>query len=171
MAEDLMVVFNTNRGEIKVRLFADKVPMTVANFVNLVEHKFYDGLTFHRVIPEFMIQGGCPLGSGTGSAGYRFEDEFHEDLRHDKPGILSMANSGPGTNGSQFFITHVPTPWLDNKHSVFGEVAGLLDLEVVNSIAVDDEMLSVRLQGDPAPLLAAQKQHVAEWNKMLEWTP
>lgn len=115
MSSELNVVFNTTKGEIKARLFADKTPVTVANFVNLILHKFYDGLNFHRVIPDFMIQGGCPLGSGTGGPGYRFEDECLPDLRHVKPGLLSMANAGPGTNGSQFFITHVPTPgWMED---------------------------------------------------------
>ena len=123
-------------GEIKLELHPDKTPLTVANFVGLAEGtkelgggaksgtRFYDGLTFHRVIPDFMVQAGCPLGTGTGGPGYQFEDETTDELRHDTPGILSMANAGPGTNGSQFFITHVATPWLDGKHTVFGKVAG-----------------------------------------------
>jgi cyclophilin family peptidyl-prolyl cis-trans isomerase len=121
-------VFHTEKGDIKVRLHADKVPKTVNNFVFLARQGFYDGTTFHRVIKDFMAQGGDPTGSGSGGPGYRFADEFHPKLRHDKPGILSMANAGPGTNGSQFFITHVPTPWLDNKHSVFGEVTEGMDI-------------------------------------------
>jgi len=112
----------TNKGEIRIELHADKTPKTVANFEKLVGDGFYDGLVFHRVLDDFMIQGGCPEGTGTGGPGYSFEDEFDPELKHDTPGILSMANSGPNTNGSQFFITHVPTPWLDGKHSVFGRV-------------------------------------------------
>jgi cyclophilin family peptidyl-prolyl cis-trans isomerase len=121
-------VFHTDKGDIKVRLHADKAPKTVNNFVFLARQGFYDGTMFHRVIKDFMAQGGDPTGSGSGGPGYRFADEFHPKLRHDKPGILSMANAGPGTNGSQFFITHVPTPWLDNKHSVFGEVIEGMDV-------------------------------------------
>ncbi len=120
--------FSTDKGDIVVRLFADKVPATVNNFVFLSRQGFYDGTMFHRVIANFMAQGGDPTGTGTGGPGYRFKDEFHPSLRHSKPGILSMANAGRDTNGSQFFITHVPTPWLDNKHSVFGEVEKGLDV-------------------------------------------
>ena len=135
--------FTTTEGTFKIRLFDAEVPNTVANFAGLAEgtrefvdpktgqkttRKFYDGLIFHRVIDSFMIQGGDPLGNGTGGPGYRFGDEFNPKLRHDKPGVLSMANSGPNTNGSQFFITLVPTPWLDNKHSVFGEVVSGMDV-------------------------------------------
>ena len=130
-----------------LRLFADKTPVTVANFVNLAKRGFYDGLSFHRVIPDFMIQGGCPKGTGTGGPGYRFEDETRADLRHDKPGVLSMANAGPGTNGSQFFITHVATPWLDGKHTVFGEVIGGDDQKVVDAIRGGDKIESVTHRG------------------------
>jgi cyclophilin family peptidyl-prolyl cis-trans isomerase len=118
----------TDRGDIVVELFADKAPQTVNNFVFLAREGFYDGVTFHRVIPGFMAQGGDPTGSGRGGPGYRFEDEFHPDLRHDGPGVLSMANAGPGTNGSQFFITHGPTPHLDGRHTVFGRVVEGMDV-------------------------------------------
>ncbi len=127
MAEQVHALFDTSAGVFKIRLFADKAPLTVENFVSLAEgvktgKPFYDGLVFHRVIPGFMIQGGCPQGTGTGGPGYKFADEFHPDLRHNKAGILSMANAGPNTNGSQFFVTVAATAWLDNKHTVFGEV-------------------------------------------------
>lgn len=123
-----IAILNTDKGEIRLKLFADKTPKTVNNFVFLARQGFYDGTIFHRVIKDFMAQGGDPTGSGRGGPGYRFEDEFHPSLRHDKAGILSMANAGPGTNGSQFFITHVPTPWLDGKHSVFGQVIEGMDV-------------------------------------------
>jgi peptidyl-prolyl cis-trans isomerase B (cyclophilin B) len=131
----------TNRGTIRIQLFADKAPRTVANFEKLVAKGFYNGLKFHRVIPDFMVQTGCPLGTGTGGPGYTFKDEFHKDLKHSGPGVLSMANAGPNTNGSQFFITHVATPWLDNKHSVFGQV--LEGQDVVDAIQQGDKMESV----------------------------
>lgn len=135
----------TPRGTIKLELFADKTPKTVANFEKLAKSGFYDGLKFHRVIDEFMIQGGCPRGNGTGGPGYTFEDEFHPDLKHSGPGILSMANAGPNTNGSQFFITHVPCPWLDGKHTVFGKV--LEGQDVVDSIRQGDKMTKVTVEG------------------------
>ena len=127
MANETYALFDTTEGAFKVKLFADLAPNTVKNFTDLAEgvktgKPFYDGLVFHRVIPDFMIQGGCPQGTGTGGPGYKFADEFHPSLRHTKPGLLSMANAGPGTNGSQFFVTVAATPWLDNKHSIFGEV-------------------------------------------------
>jgi cyclophilin family peptidyl-prolyl cis-trans isomerase len=120
--KEYSAIVKTDKGELTIKLFADKTPMTVNNFVFLARQGFYDGTIFHRVITDFMAQGGDPTGTGMGGPGYRFTDEFHPSLKHDKPGILSMANSGPNSNGSQFFITHVPTPWLDKKHSVFGQV-------------------------------------------------
>lgn len=127
---------STDKGDIVIRLFADKVPMTVNNFVFLARQGFYDGTIFHRVIANFMAQGGDPTGTGMGGPGYKFKDEFHKDLRHNKPGILSMANAGPNTNGSQFFLTHVPTPHLDNRHAVFGEV--IQGMDVVLAIPLRD---------------------------------
>ncbi len=143
--KDIEAVITTNKGEIKLELYATKTPMTVANFINLAKKGYYDGLNFHRVIDEFMIQGGCPFGTGTGSPGYQFQDEFHPDLKHDDIGILSMANSGPSSNGSQFFITHVPTPWLDGNHTVFGKVKSLLDEDVVNSIEKGDTIIKIEI--------------------------
>ncbi len=133
----------TSKGTIEIQLFADRVPKTVENFETLTGKGFYNGLKFHRVIPDFMIQGGCPKGTGTGGPGYTFEDEFHPELKHDGPGVLSMANAGPNTNGSQFFITHVPCPWLDGKHAVFGKV--LSGQDVVDQIQQGDEMISVTI--------------------------
>jgi peptidyl-prolyl cis-trans isomerase B (cyclophilin B) len=164
----LRAVIKTPKGNIRLTLFPDKAPLTVLNFVNLAKRGFYGGLTFHRVIPQFMIQGGDPVGNGTGGPGYRFKDEFSPELRHDKPGILSMANAGPGTNGSQFFITHVPTPWLDNKHTIFGEVAGPEDQKVVNAIAGGDKMISVTIEGDFSSLAKAHQDQLDKWNKVLD---
>ena len=160
----LIATFDTARGPIRVELLPEKAPLTVANFVNLVQRGFYDGLNFHRVIPDFMVQGGCPEGSGRGGPGYRFEDETGNGLGHER-GVLSMANAGPNTNGSQFFITHVATPWLDGKHTVFGKVVEGLD--VVDSVAQGDKINSVKIEGDAAPVLAAQADRVAEWNRYL----
>ena len=160
----LTATFDTARGPIKIALYPDKAPLTVANFVNLAQHGFYDGLSFHRVIPDFMIQGGCPEGSGRGGPGYRFADETNNGVRHER-GVLSMANAGPNTNGSQFFITHVPTPHLDGKHTVFGKV--LEGLDVVDSVAGGDLINSVKIEGDTAAVLAANADQVAEWNRHL----
>ena len=164
--QDVSAVIHTSKGDIKLRLFAAKAPVTVANFVNLAKRGYYDGLKFHRVIPDFMIQGGCPHGTGTGGPGYRFEDECSPDLRHDAPGKLSMANAGPGTNGSQFFITHVETPWLDGRHTVFGEVINADDQAVVDAIVVDDVLESIDVEGEEA-ILAAQADRVSAWNDIL----
>ena len=139
----LIATIKTDRGDIRLELFREQVPNTVQNFVELSDKGYYNGLTFHRVIPDFMIQAGCPQGTGTGGPGYEFEDEFHPDLRHSGPGILSMANAGPNTNGSQFFITHVATPHLDNKHSVFGKV--IEGQDVVDSVVGGDKMNEVIL--------------------------
>jgi peptidyl-prolyl cis-trans isomerase B (cyclophilin B) len=158
---------NTNKGIIKLDLYADKTPVTVANFANLAQKGFYDGLTFHRVINDFMIQGGCPEGTGVGGPGYQFEDEFHPDLKHETPGILSMANAGPETNGSQFFITHAPTPWLDVKHTVFGSVCSSEDLGIVNKIAQGDLINSISVEGAIDELLESQKERVEQWNIVL----
>jgi peptidyl-prolyl cis-trans isomerase B (cyclophilin B) len=136
-----VATIETNKGTIKCELFADKVPKTVENFETLAGKGFYNGIKFHRVIPDFMIQTGCPEGTGRGGPGYKFADEFHKELRHSGPGILSMANAGPNTNGSQFFITHVACPHLDGKHSVFGKV--LEGQDVVNKIAQGDVMKTV----------------------------
>ncbi|ALM07631.1 peptidylprolyl isomerase [Sediminicola sp. YIK13] len=154
MQDGIYAKFNTSKGEILVKLTHDKTPGTVGNFVALAEGNmensvkpqgtpYYDGISFHRVIPDFMIQGGCPLGTGTGDGGYKFDDEFHKDLKHDAPGVLSMANAGPGTNGTQFFITHIATPWLDNKHTVFGHVAEGQD--IVDAIAQGDKIKNLEI--------------------------
>jgi peptidyl-prolyl cis-trans isomerase A (cyclophilin A) len=154
MNNGIYAKFTTSKGEILVQLEHEKTPGTVGNFVALSEGNldnevkpqgtpYYNGLKFHRVIPEFMIQGGCPQGTGTGNPGYKFDDEFHPDLKHDAPGKLAMANSGPATNGSQFYITHIPTPWLDNKHSVFGSV--IEGQDIVDAIAQGDALSSVKI--------------------------
>lgn len=161
MQDGLYAKFNTSKGEILVNLEFEKTPGTVGNFVALAEgnlensakpqgNPYYDGLKFHRVIPDFMIQGGCPQGTGSGNPGYKFDDEFHPDLKHDGPGVLAMANAGPGTNGSQFYITHIATDWLDNKHTVFGNVVEGQD--IVDAIAQGDiiESLEIIRQGDAA---------------------
>ena len=163
---EVNAVVRSSKGDIKLRLFADKAPATVANFVNLAKRGYYDGLVFHRVIPDFMVQGGCPHGTGTGGPGYRFEDECTPELTHDAAGKLSMANSGPVTNGSHFFITHVATPWLDGRHTVFGEVLDTADQAVVDAIAVGDILESIELEGEEA-VLAAEAERVSAWNDIL----
>ncbi|MCK5201774.1 MAG: peptidylprolyl isomerase [Spirochaetales bacterium] len=171
LADGLYAEITTGKGEILLNLEYEKTPMTVSNFVGLIEgslnreeedEPFYDGLNFHRVLDNFMIQGGCPLGTGTGGPGYSFPDEFGPSLRHDSPGILSMANSGPATNGSQFFITHVETPWLNDKHTVFGKIVGNMD--VVNSIKQGDRIESVRIhrKGAAAEAFVVTKESFEE---------
>jgi len=160
----LFTIFDTSRGPVRLELYPDKAPLTVANFVNLARRGFYDGLNFHRVIPDFMVQGGCPQGTGTGGPGYKFEDETTNGVRHER-GVLSMANAGPNTNGSQFFITHVATPWLDGKHTVFGKVVEGMD--IVDKVAQGDLIKSVKFEGDVDAALAAKADRVAEWNRIL----
>lgn len=165
-AEPLSITLETSKGNIEIALTPEKTPMTVANFVNLCQRGFYDGLTFHRVIPDFMIQGGDPSGNGTGGPGYKFRDEFEPSLKHTGPGILSMANAGPGTNGSQFFITHVATPWLDGHHTVFGHVTKGQD--VVNAIKQGDKIVKATVHGNSAALFAEQKTNLDQWNGILD---
>ena len=163
---DLTAVIKTAKGDIRVALFPAEAPLTVANFVNLAQRGYYDGLIFHRVIANFMIQGGDPTGTGSGGPGYNFTDEFSPSLRHTSAGILSMANAGPGTNGSQFFITHGPTPHLDDKHSIFGKVSA--GQSIVDAIAQGDVMTTIAIEGDPSSLLASQKQQLDEWNAIID---
>ncbi len=162
----LQVTMKTSKGAIKIDLFPDKAPLTVANFLNLATRKFYDGLTFHRVIANFMIQGGDPKGTGSGGPGYKFKDECVPELKFDKPGYLAMANAGPSTNGSQFFITHVPTPHLNGKHTIFGVVKEGQD--VVNAIQKGDKIESIEITGDYSALFDANKAQLDEWNKILD---
>ena len=165
---DLKAIIETDKGTINLNLFADQAPLTVANFANLAKRGFYDGLKFHRVIDDFMIQGGCPQGTGTGGPGYQFADEFVADLRHDGPGVLSMANSGPASNGSQFFITHVETSWLDDRHTVFGKVCSASDQDVVNTIAGDDGIKSITIEGDTDELFGKVADELGRWNAILD---
>ena len=160
----LIAHFDTDRGPIRIELYPDKAPLTVANFVNLAQRGFYNGLNFHRVINDFMVQGGCPQGTGTGGPGYKFEDEANNGVSHER-GVLSMANAGPNTNGSQFFITHVATPWLNGKHTVFGKVVEGMD--VVDSIRQGDQIKSLKIEGDATAVLAAKADRVADWNRIL----
>ena len=170
MTEQISATIRTNKGDIHITLFADKTPLTTANFVNLARRGYYDGLVFHRVIDNFMIQGGCPHGTGTGGPGYRFDDECDTGLKHDVPGILSMANAGPGTNGSQFFITHVTTPWLDGKHTVFGKVVSADDQSVVDSISQGDTITVVEIDGNVDSLFDQVGDSLSAWNKKLDET-
>jgi len=163
---DIKITMKTSKGDINITMYAHAAQVTCASFLNLASRGFYNGLTFHRVIPDFMIQGGDPTGSGMGGPGYKFECECKPDLKHDRPGILSMANAGPNTNGSQFFVTHVPTPHLDGKHTVFGAVTEGQD--VVNAIAGGDKIDEVVIHDCTETLFAAQADRIAEWNKSLE---
>jgi len=164
--KDIRIIVKTDKGDIEGVLYPGKAPVTVANFLNLAKRGYYNGLTFHRVIPDFMIQGGDPTGTGSGGPGYRFEDECTSELKHDKPGIFSMANAGPGTNGSQFFVTHVPTPWLDGKHTVFGSVTKGQD--IVNAVAAGDKIKSIEILDPTDDLFAAQSKRLEEWNAVLD---
>ena len=164
--QDIRIILSTNKGPIEATLLASKTPVTVANFLNLATRGYYNGLSFHRVIPDFMIQGGDPEGSGRGGPGYRFEDECKPELKHDRSGLFSMANAGPGTNGSQFFVTHVPTPWLDGKHTVFGGVTKGQD--VVDAIRQGDKIEKIEILDPTDDLFAAQQKRLDEWNKVLD---
>jgi peptidyl-prolyl cis-trans isomerase B (cyclophilin B) len=165
---NLKATIRTSKGDIRLEIFSDSTPITAANFVNLAKRGYYNGLKFHRVIADFMIQGGCPRGDGRGGPGYNFEDECMPALKHDRPGILSMANAGPGTNGSQFFITHIPTPWLDGKHTVFGSVVSAEDQEVVNSVTQGDSIETITFEGDADALLARMADRIVKWNAVLD---
>lgn len=164
--KDIRIIVKTDKGNIEGVLYPSKAPVTVANFLNLAKRGYYDGLKFHRVIPNFMIQGGDPTGTGSGGPGYRFKDECTPDLKHDKPGIFSMANAGPGTNGSQFFITHVATPWLDGKHTVFGSVTKGQD--IVNAVAQGDKIKSIEILDPTDELFKAEAKQLEEWNAILD---
>ena len=164
--KDIRIIVKTDKGDIEGVLYPGKAPVTVANFLNLAKRGYYDGLKFHRVIPDFMVQGGDPTGTGSGGPGYRFEDECTPELKHDKPGIFSMANAGPGTNGSQFFITHVPTPWLDGKHTVFGSVTKGQD--IVNAVAAGDKIVAIEILDPTDDLFKAQSKRLEEWNAVLD---
>lgn len=163
----MKVKFTTNKGEININLLPEKSPVTVASFVNLVKNGYYNGLKFHRVIEDFMAQGGDPTGTGMGGPGYRFEDEVNNGLDFSVPGKLAMANAGPGTNGSQFFITTVPTEWLNGNHTIFGEVVSDSDLEVVKLLSNNDVMERVEIEGDVKEILDNYKDRISEWNFIL----
>jgi len=164
--EPVRVIIKTEKGDIHATVFADQTPLTAASFLNLAKRGYYNGVAFHRVIANFMIQGGDPTGTGSGGPGYRFEDECKPELKHDKPGILSMANAGPGTNGSQFFITHLPTPHLNGKHTVFGEVTK--GQEVVNAISRGDKIVAVEVLDPTDALFEAKAADLAKWNATLD---
>ena len=157
----------TTKGTIKLNLFYNETPVTVSNFVNLANRGYYNDISFHRVIDNFMVQGGCPLGTGTGGPGYEFDDEFHPDLKHDTPGVLSMANAGPGTNGSQFFITHLETPWLDNHHTVFGKIMDDESQDIINSIIQGDKIEGIKIVGE-LPENDTIDNLIKSWNTILD---
>ena len=163
----MKVKFTTNKGEININLLPEKSPVTVASFVNLVKNGYYNGLKFHRVIEDFMAQGGDPTGTGMGGPGYRFEDEVDNGLDFSVPGKLAMANAGPGTNGSQFFITTVPTEWLNGNHTIFGEVVSDSDLEVVKLLSNNDVMERVEIEGDVKAIFDTYKDRISQWNLIL----
>jgi peptidyl-prolyl cis-trans isomerase B (cyclophilin B) len=164
----ITALIKTNKGDINLVLFPEKAPVTVANFVNLAKHGYYNGLKFHRVIEDFMAQGGDPTGTGSGGPGYKFEDEVYNGLDFSEPGKLAMANAGPGTNGSQFFITTVQTTWLNNKHTIFGELKSEEDMKVLLSITQGDIMEVITISGDGTDnLLKENKARIDEWNKIL----
>jgi peptidyl-prolyl cis-trans isomerase B (cyclophilin B) len=164
---DIRILLKTSRGDIAGTIFASKVPITAANFLNLAKKGFYNGLKFHRVIKDFMVQGGDPTGTGSGGPGYKFADEIDKSLKHSKGGLFSMANAGPNTNGSQFFITHVPTPWLDGKHAIFGEVTSGKE-EVVDAIAQGDKINSIEILDSTDELFTAQKAQLDKWNAAMK---
>ena len=157
----------TTKGTIKLNLFYNETPVTVSNFVNLANRGYYNDISFHRVIDNFMVQGGCPLGMGTGGPGYEFDDEFHPDLKHDTSGVLSMANAGPGTNGSQFFITHLETPWLDNHHTVFGKIMDDESQDIINSIIQGDKIEGIKIVGE-LPENDTIDNLIKSWNTILD---
>jgi len=163
--KDIKITMNTSKGPINIRIFAGDTPVTAASFLNLASKQYYTGITFHRVIQNFMVQGGDPTGSGSGGPGYKFENECKPFLKHDSAGILSMANAGPNTNGSQFFITHGPTPHLDGKHTVFGQVTEGQD--VVDAIVQGDEIKSIEIHDCTDSLFADQKDRIAEWDSCI----
>ncbi len=163
---DIKITIHTTAGDIDATMYASKAPMTCANFLNLAKRGYYNGISFHRVIANFMIQGGDPTGSGSGGPGYKFADEFHPDLKHTKAGIFSMANAGPRTNGSQFFITHNATPHLDGRHSVFGQVTE--GQKVVDAVRQGDKINSITIHDDTTALFTAEKDNVEHWNSILD---
>ncbi|MFH1429016.1 MAG: peptidylprolyl isomerase [Candidatus Margulisiibacteriota bacterium] len=164
---DLKAIIETKKGDIRLKLFPDKAPLAVGNFINLAIRGFFNGHEFFRVIPGFMIVAGCPVADGKGGPGYQFEDEFAPELSHNKPGVLGMVNTGPDTNGSQFYITHISAPWLDQRHTIFGEVLNSKDMEVVNDIEQKDVIYTVRIEGDFYQLIQNIQDRINEWNDIL----
>jgi len=163
---DIRIIIKTNKGDIEATMFASKAPLTCANFLNLAKSDYYDGITFHRVIPNFMVQGGDPTGTGRGGPGYKIKDEFAPGLTHSKAGIFSMANAGPDTGGSQFFITHKDTLWLDGKHAIFGEVTK--GQSVIDAIAKDDKINDIEILDPTDALFKAQAENISKWNAILK---